>query len=136
MNHRSPSDTRVSLHFTSQFYLAWAKRDGEGRDRKMEGRGGRGWGRGEGRDEGQGLGEGSSLSLCQPLSLSLVLLLCQLHSHCIKTSELHPLPYFSASVESTKKTRRPWPWAMGTYKRPSVAARRSLCLLSPPLNVI
>lgn len=27
MNHRSPSDTGVPLHFTSQFYLAWAKRE-------------------------------------------------------------------------------------------------------------
>ncbi|CAO2599423.1 hypothetical protein LEMLEM_LOCUS9852 [Lemmus lemmus] len=39
-------------------------------------------------------------------------------------SELHLLPCFSASVESTKKTRRPWLWAMGTCKRPSVAMHR------------
>ncbi|CAO2599424.1 hypothetical protein LEMLEM_LOCUS9852 [Lemmus lemmus] len=49
-------------------------------------------------------------------------------------SELHLLPCFSASVESTKKTRRPWLWAMGTCKRPSVAMHRSPVAFSSTLS--
>lgn len=97
------------------------------RDRKAEGKE-RDGEEGKGGMEGRGSGKG-------PASLSLVLLQCQLHGHCAKTSELHLLPCFSDSVESKKKTRRPWPWAVGTYKRPSVASCRSLCLQRPPLSV-
>lgn len=102
-------------------------RKAEGKEREgMEKRGREGW-RAGARERFQ------PLSL--PASLSLVLLQCQLRSHCVKTSELHLLPCFSDSVESKKKTRRPWPWAVGTYKRPSVASCRPLCLQRPPLSV-
>lgn len=59
--------------------------------------------------------ESCSLSLCQPGSspLSAIQPLCNI----FWSSPGPLLQYSPASVESTRKTGRPWLWATGTHKR-------------------